>query len=279
MNSSCLKEIIISLLILSPAFGAFEWEFLSPGSRAQGCLMLQSAPTPLSITHDPAALGLAFPPQVEMAWARPYQIKLLKATQFGIQSRMAGWGLAGSVHQFGRRDYQERKVNLAVGRRLSATVAGGLTATLYSLRIQNYGHSTALGWTAALHGELQPGLLWGVIIQNMTGARLNVHPSIPEVVTTGFRLQLLKLDLGLEWEQDLDYPGSLKFGVEYRPTSFLKIRIGANQRPTRIAGGFALLYRGLHIDYAVDYCTDLARITTDIGLVLPLGWDRFRANP
>lgn len=258
--------------------GAFEWSQISPQSRARGSLNFSMNPSPLMVVREPSALPLAFP-ALEAAVAHPYQLTSLSASQVAVQGRFQQWGWSGSWQQFGRRDYTERKFNLAAGRSMNSTLNAGFTATLYSLRIRNYGQTSVLGWTLALRDELQPGLLWGVILENATHARFPGTEALPTIITTGFHMETKDLSLGVEWEQDLDYPGGLRFGVEYHPRPSIGLSAGVCQRPARIAGGFSLIYRGIEIEYAADYCPDLARFTADLGLVVRLRRGRTGTNP
>jgi len=278
-----MQRIVLLGLILflkGPGFvyGAFEWAQVSPRCRARGSIILTGNPSPLMSAPDPASLAQAFL-SAEASFTHPYQLSSLSASQFALQGYAHGWGWAGSWHQFGRRDYTEQKFDLSAGRSINAALSVGVTVTRYYLRIQKYGASSAWGWTLALRDELQPGLLWGVILRNVTNAQFHDPEAIPMIITTGFHLKVDDVSLGMEWEQDLDYPGGLRFGVEYQPVSSLRISFGASQRPARLAGGFSLIYRGIEIEYAADYCPALARFTTDLGLVVPLHWSRTGANP
>ncbi|NOZ74516.1 MAG: hypothetical protein GXO90_03955 [FCB group bacterium] len=278
MKRIALLGLILFLKGIDFVYGAFEWAQVSPHNRARGSLILTVTPSPLMSTLDPSALVRARP-AAEAAIAHPYQLASLRASQFALQGYCNGWGWAGSWHQFGRRDYREQKFNLAVGRSINSYLSVGITANVYHLRIQNYGASSVLGWTLAIRDELQPGLLWGVILQNITNAQFHDTEGLPVIITTGFQMETKDLVLGMEWEQDLDYPGGLRFGVEYQPVSSIRISLGADQRPPRLAGGFSLIYRGVEIEYAVDYCPVLARFTTDLGLVVPLHRNRTGTNP
>ncbi len=270
--------IIAAILMPAMVHGAFEWANISPANRAECGIILNKINTPLAECANPSLLNESTPLSLEVSRSVPYQLKILSASQFGIQGHFRHLGLVGSASRFGRKGYQEQVFRLAAGRRMTDTFTLGLASEIYHLDLGDYGRKSILAWTVALRQELQPGLVWGALLRNIFGVRFTKRTPIPQIVTTGFSFKSKDLRLALEWSQDLDYPGSLRYGMDYQLFSLLNLEFGVNQRPAKISGGFSINYRGLKIEYAIDYNANMLRYTTDLGLVFTFDRPHLRAN-
>ncbi|RMF10260.1 MAG: hypothetical protein D6762_01810 [Candidatus Neomarinimicrobiota bacterium] len=271
-----MKPIVYSLLCLgvawTPLSAAFEWVPCSPAARGLGLIPGPVSGFPSDGFLAPSSLHPSHRLLVEGSTAAPYQVRELQARHWSLAGSFRRVDWAVGMHRFGRNDYTETGLHIAARYPLRTQVHTGLSLHLYQLHITGYGTSFLPALTWGLTSRLSPALRFRVTLENIL-QRPAATWRVPEHLTACLLVQTpYAVDLALAWDQDPDYPGTLKTGLAARPLPFLYVTTGFTSRPDRVTGGLVFSYHSIRLAYGIDYLPSVNRLTTSVGVVV--GWQR-----
>jgi hypothetical protein len=178
----------------------------------------------------------------------------------------------GSIQHYGFDAYQEQKIGIGYGLKLTPTTSASIQLNAYQFRITEYGNT------------IQPGFEIGIFSQPFKQISLGAHISNPIQLKgeNGIRIPTLlrfggayhpsiKVSVYGELEKDIDFPVAVKAGLEYFPVEQFTIRLGAISEPASVHLGVGYLIKSkIRVDLGLGYST-LLGITPSVGLsYLPL---------
>ncbi len=205
--------------------------------------------------------------QAGLAWVEKTAFGAYYENRFGLEDLalkgaavaipLGSGGIGLSVQQFGASFYNETKYGLGYGQQLGEHFSLGVQ--LNYLRIffaENYGSKGILNAEIGLMADVTEKLKIGAHLFNPTTAELADFDN--ERVPTIFRLgaqYAFSDDLFIvsEVEKDVDFPGSVKVGVEYQAIKNLFLRAGVSTNPFRNSFGFGYQWKGVQLDVAASY--------------------------
>lgn len=173
----------------------------------------------------------------------------------------------GSIQHFGIDTYQEQKLGIGYGLKLTPTTSASIQLDVFQFRITEYGNT------------IQPGFEIGLFSQPFKQISLGAHISNPIQLKgeNGIRIPTLlrfggayhpstKVSVYGELEKDIDFPVAVKAGLEYFPVNQFTVRLGAISDPASVHLGFGYLVKSkIRVDMGLGYST-LLGITPSVGL-------------
>lgn len=187
--------------------------------------------------------------------------ELRQAGLHGVQP--IGFGtIAGGVSAFGFDDYQElygsvgwaRGFTLGTSRQLYA----GAGLRYYRTRIASYGDAQALGLSFGVLVPVLPTLHFGAQLINANGPALAPDAPLAQVLAVGLSYRATeRARVLVDLFKDVDFPLSVRGGLEVYPVSHLALRAGAATEPTRFTAGAGLRLGRIRADLAADRHLDL----------------------
>ena len=164
-----------------------------------------------------------------------------------------------SVNYFGFEQYNETKVGLAYGRKLMDKLSIGVQFDVLNTRIPEYGSKNLLTFEIGLQSELSKQLTLGFHLFNPVKLEIAEDEFLPSVIQAGITYTPSKKVLvNLELEKDIDYPFTVKLGIEYEMVDNFFLRLGANTEPTNFSFGLGYqLKNRLRLDFASIYHQEL----------------------
>ncbi len=201
--------------------------------------------------QNPAALPFAPAWHWGSSAGRPFDLAELTSWQCGGGLARKEWGLALAACGQGIDLYREITVALAFGRAFSNGTAFGLTLRRLELAIARYGSASAL--LIDFGGQLRcsTGLRAGFCLHNPFAAAIGrCREEIPPSLQSGIALQLSpssSLCTDLCFEKGL--PLELRCGAELLFGELFALRAGFSSAGWRLAGGFALHFRRISVEY------------------------------
>jgi hypothetical protein len=212
----------------------------------------------LSVSTTPELFGLEELSSVDLVFVQPFKPGSLAVT--------------GSV--FGSDLYRETGASLSAGWPLSRKFEVGLSLTVYSLNIRNYGSAWTLGVTAGVLVHLSEILSLGLAADNLNGPAIGaVREPLPQTMHAGLSYQpqpcfLIAADV----TKDLQFPAGFSMGFEYAPIEALLLRGGTTLNPSTYSAGIGVRTAIVRLDYAFSAHPDLGLSHSfSISLVLE-GW-------
>jgi hypothetical protein len=212
----------------------------------------------LSLSVTPKPFGLAELSSAEIAFLQPFKPGSLVVT--------------GSV--FGSDLYRETTASISAGGSLFKKFAFGVSFTLYSLSIRNYGSAWTLGVTAGVLLRLSESVSLGLCADNLNAPTIGAaREPLPQTMHAGMSYRplpdlLIAADIG----KDLQFPADLSIGFEYAPIEVLFLRSGTTLNPSTYSAGVGIRTAILQLDYALSAHSDLG-LSHGISLTLILeGW-------
>jgi hypothetical protein len=164
-------------------------------------------------------------------------------------------GAGFSIQHLGLKAYREQRIGLAYGRLLAPNTALGLQINAHITTIPEYGHTFTPNMDIGMQTQLFPKTRFGFHLSNPFRTFGRLRQWLPTSVKTGIHHQASeKVSYMVELVKELDFPISLKAGVEYQPSTHIHIRFGASSYPgtASVGLGFALP-EGLQLDMSTTY--------------------------
>ena len=191
---------------------------------------------------------------------------------------MAFAGFAGAVplgngaiginySNFGYNVYNEGKLGLAYGMKLSDRFSVGVQLNYQTTRIaaEDYGNAGALTAEVGVRMEVSERVTVAAHLFNPTRTKLIDNgdlaipdETIPTVIRLGAGYQISEdvLFAG-EVEKDIDRNALFRGGIEYQPVDILYLRVGASSEPSLFSFGLGVKFESFQFDLASSYSSVL----------------------
>jgi hypothetical protein len=193
-----------------------------------------------------------------------------------IESTDYGAFAAGAM-TYGFELYKENIISFSYSNRFEEKYFAGISINFHTLSIKNYGTDNT--FTVNLGGltYLTENIKWGFSFHNITRSSLGKEKNqIPIIFNTGFSFAPIEnATLNAAVEKDLEYPLSLRFGLEFFPIKYLYLRTGFSNEPERYSAGIGINYSIIELDYAVFTHQDLG-LTHQAGILINFSGDEPR---
>lgn len=271
MDKNVRKAIIIYLiLIITPKLllGAFESYPVSTFNSGFGKLALCAKGNMLDIFTEPSSLIHFGNTGGEVIWNKPFQINELQQTALAAGIIYKGWGFGIGASSFGNKIYSENMLMFSIANSFKSKLAYGVNVTVYQLNIDNYGTDHTVGITGSIRYKISNSWNWVSTARNINFPKIgSTKEKLPRVITTGFIGTIYdKVTVATEWEQDIDFDGTLKFGAMFKPIKQLYITVGYLSNPGQFTAGISLNFNKLYFEYGTIAYNDIGLFTHQLGI-------------
>ncbi|MGI9175873.1 MAG: hypothetical protein ACR2GR_11205 [Rhodothermales bacterium] len=164
---------------------------------------------------------------------------------------------AADVRTFGFEEYRETQGALGYARRFAfdstRTFALGLSVRYYQVTIEGFGNASTVGISAGWLARVLPDVTVGFHATNLNRPELASREALPRTFALGLayrpdaRLQVL-----LDAYKDIDFPVSIRGGLEVLPVEALALRAGFTTQPTRFTTGVGVRLGRIAADVAAE---------------------------
>lgn len=203
-----------------------------------------------------AAVGLPGRFGVLASSAIPFGITGWQTAQFqGFVKAGQFNGFGIDISHSGIETYNEQQFRLIYGRRLSAKIFLGGGLSLLHTNAQEYGALNIATFSVSVLTNPLPNLWIGAKVHNPVQQKAATY-LLPTILRIGAAWKPNELfTLLTEVEKDLERPGQIKTGIEYKPVPMLTIRMGMRAGAAgRVAGGLGLaIKKGLFVDAGTEW--------------------------
>ncbi len=229
--------------------------------------------------------GLNFT-DVNALWGNPAGVAALEATSVALFAEQrfllsdirqvsaggavpfASGTLGLVVGYFGFEDFNEQRIGVVYGRRLSDNIRLG--AQLYTLgtRIPDYGNKNVVSFELGMQGSISPRVGFSARMANPMRIETVAGEYLPSLLSLGFSYQPGKqLLIVAEAEKDILFPVRVRVGMEYNLLDALQLRLGIATDPSLLTFGIGYKLKDTwRLDFAAAYHQYLG-FTPGIGLV------------
>ena len=230
-----------------------------PGARSAGLANAGLNFTDIwSIYHNQAGLGYIQSPVASVFYQNKFLISDFAYAGFAGALPLGNGSIGVSYTNFGYSAYNEGKLGLAYGMKLSDRFSVGVQLNYHSIRINadGYGNRGALSADVGFRLQVSERVSLAAHITNPTRTKLNDFDDerIPTLIRFGGAYQISDdLMATGEVEKDIDMKPTFRAGVEYQPVDILFLRIGASSNPGLFAFGFGLNLDAFKLDLSTTY--------------------------
>jgi len=211
-----------------------------------------------SIYHNQAGLGYIEGPTASIFYENKFLVSKFAYAGFAGAMPLGGGTIGLSYTNFGYGAYNEGKVGLAYGMKLSRRFAVGVQLNYHNLSINTdgYGSKGALSADVGFRLEVGDKVSLAAHISNPTRTKLTdfADERIPTVLRFGVAYEISDdLMATGEVEKDIDMNPVFRGGFEYQPAEILFLRVGASSNPGLFAFGFGLNLDAFKVDLSTSY--------------------------
>ena len=246
--------LLIILVYLNPAYGAFEEKPASARSLSLGDANTSLCTESSNLFTNPASLGFISKKELQLSWSQLYGLKELTSGDFYFSfplNKQLTLGMGYNI--FGKNDYYtESLVIIGLGMKMNEYLSAGTNLKYYQLSFPApYGDHHTAGFDIGSQLNLKEKVRLGVALKNINQAELIKDSEIiPFSYSLGISLYpykniLLTADLYKTRDQDEE----LKFGQEIKPLPGLFLRFGMKPSPACYSLGSGLEIEKLKFDY------------------------------
>ena len=273
--SKSFKIILICFFVIiqnSIIYGAFETYPTSTANMAFGRLNLNGKGNILDIINEPSSIINFNMKGGEVTWNRPFQINELQQISVASAFIYKSWGLGFSASSFGNSIYNESMLVFSIARSVKTRLSLGVNIVHYQLKISDYETAHTPGFSASMRYNINNKWDWVTTIRNINYSKIGTSKDdLPQIITTGFLGDMHKIiTLAIEWEQDLAYKGTIKFGVMVKPYKQLLFSAGYVSQPGQLTAGLSLNINKIYFEYSTIAYVDLGLFTHQLGIGLNL---------
>ena len=176
---------------------------------------------------------------------------------FALPTQSGTFGV--SINYFGFDLYNETKVGLTYARKLMDKLSIGIQFDMLNTRIPEYGSKSLFTFEVGLQSELSENLTLGFHLFNPVKLETVEGEYLPTVIQGGISYSpTQKVLFNVELEKDIDFPFTIKSGIEYEMVDNFWLRVGFSTAPTSVSFGIGyLMTNGLRLDIASNYHQEL----------------------
>ncbi len=204
-----------------------------------------------SFAANAAAPAMLDGPIFSVSTRRPFGLAELQTAQFLYAGPLGRTHTTLGMHTFGFAAYRELQVRAGAAHRIRPWFDLGLHVQVYTVRISSYG--SAQTWGLTLGGLLRPTptLHFGFQAVNMNRPAWAGTEALPRRLAVGLMYQpTLHTRLLLDVDKAVQFPASIRGGLEFEPVPTLALRVGFSTAPHRFTAGFGLQLVGIRVDAA-----------------------------
>ena len=172
------------------------------------------------------------------------------------------FGAAGglTISQFGGDSYRETNFSVGISHKMS-NVSIGLRANYFQLVIEGLGTRRMLAFEFGGLMKLTETLWLGAHIYNFNQAQVADFQDerLPVIMKAGLSYRPTeKLIMNLETEKDINFPQTIKVGLEYKILPSLALRTGISTKPFVSSYGFSFSFYAFEFLYSLNTHSQLA---------------------
>jgi hypothetical protein len=207
-----------------------------------------------ALFNNVGALAWHQQPSALFAYDNRFAVNGLQVVKAGATSPLR-WGAVGGlgVSRFGDALLNETVATLGLGHRIG-NYSVGLGLNYVQISLQGLGTASRLALEFGGAAQLTPQLWLGAHVYNFNQARLaNFQDErLPTLMRAGLSYRPnARLLLSAEAHRDLDYPTSVRAGLEYHVLDQLALRTGAASQPFSQSFGVGWRFWAWQVDYAL----------------------------
>ncbi len=149
---------------------------------------------------------------------------------------LGGFGL--QLGSFGFDAYNETRIGLAYGRKLSEKFSIGADFSGFATSTEGYANTFDITFGLGAQLEIIPELSIGARVFSPLRTERLPDEYLPQLLAIGITYQPTdQLLLNAEFHQDTDHPGRFRAGMEYLPADEISIRLGVATESTELSFG------------------------------------------
>ena len=181
----------------------------------------------------------------------PFGIKELANGNFALTQPTSLGNFNIGLSTYGFELYKENKFVIGYSNKILENFLFGFTTYYQTAKIKRYGESGQFNFSLGGLFLLSPNINLGFSLHNplrYSDSEINQ----PLIYNLGFSYFLMEqTSINFTICKEIDFPISLKFGVEYSILEYINLRIGTHNEPNIYSGGIGINYSLFTIDYAV----------------------------
>lgn len=173
------------------------------------------------------------------------------------------WGaFSAGAGTFGFDAYREVHLNAGYARSLqlgtTRRLHAGVNLRYYHTRAEDYGSAGAVGVNVGLLVQVLPSLDFGAHATNVNVPHITNGEALPRTLAVGLSYAAeRRVRVVADAFKDVDFPLSLRAGIEVRPVERLRLRAGVASHPTRFTAGVGVTAGPLRADVAAEQHQEL----------------------
>lgn len=205
-----------------------------------------------SIFSNPAGLAQLTEREFGVYYSpSPFGIKELSNGYISYAEPASFGNLSIGAYTYGFELYRENQLNLAYSSKISDNIYFGLTTFYHSVKIERYGNSGVFNIKLGGIFILNEDVLLGFSLHNPL--RFNKSKiDLPLIYNVGFSYVPIKnSSLNFAISKEMNFPISIKFGIEYNLIEYMHLRVGVQNEPDIYSGGFGIFYSFMNLNYAI----------------------------
>lgn len=219
-----------------------------------------------SATNNVGALGAVDEFAIGVAYENRFGLSNVGLKTLVATLPTAGGTFGFAAHQFGFSSYQENRVGLGYGKRLSEHVSLGAQINYVGFRLGDvYGSRNTL--TAAIGMLIQPkkNVHFAVLVYNPTRAKLADFNDerVPSTLSLSGQYDFSEKASGIvQVDKSINQPLNIMTALQYKPIQDVTIRAGYASAQSSMSFGFGYFWKKLNIDAAAKWHQTLGFSTT-----------------
>jgi len=251
--------IFLWLVTISHCYGGFER--VEGGARAVclGGAFAGLADDGWAIFYNPAGLARLHFPELGIFYSpQPFALPELKSFSFVFVYPTGIGSFGASARSFGFQLYREFSSSLAYANEFSG-ITGGVNFNYHSVSILNYGSAGTIGIDVGLLIPVLRNLRLGIAAHNVNGPTIGSSAEkLPQTFVSGISYQPLDgLCLVFDYQKEVGFPASPKFGFEYHVIDEVALLGGVADEPSTYAAGIGIRYLFFQMNYGFTTHQDL----------------------
>ena len=246
------KFLFVMLLFVQTSFGGFERTEIGARAMAFGNSYVGLGDDVWAIYHNVGGIARLNKWQASVFYSpQAYGLSefSLAAVAVVVPVKFGNFGF--SVRKYGFELYREISGTLSYANTISG-VNLGLNINYHTVVIKSYGSAATIGLDFGVLVPVIDRLNWGIFIKNLNSPTIGrSKEKLPQAFSTGVAyLPLESLTLLLDFQKDISFDPTARFGFEYRIINAVALRGGIADEPSQFAGGIGVMYSIFQFDYA-----------------------------
>ncbi|MEM9930708.1 MAG: hypothetical protein AAF840_12860 [Bacteroidota bacterium] len=206
---------------------------------------------------NPAGLAKAEAKRIQAGATAEQRFGLseLATASIGASYGLGAGGLGFQLGSFGFATYQETRVGLAYGRRLTDKFSIGADFAGFATNTEGYASTFDVTFGLGFQLEVIPELHVGARIFSPLRTERLPDEYLPQLLALGLSYRPSdKVIINAEVHQDTDHPVRMRAGVEYLPAEELSIRLGLATEASELSFGLGYeVIEGLDLSAGAVY--------------------------